>query len=115
MQIKAGEEVREMARKKSATRDASAPSNAWENGETTEKPNPASAGQSGDLQGLSDVPNANSESVTELLQEGQAFEAGIISGVEDAPPADEGEVKVTQLPTDDVPLEYVQDKDEPKE
>ena len=58
-----------MARKKSATRDASAPSNTWENGETTEKPNPASAGQSGDLQGLSDVPNANSESVTELLQD----------------------------------------------
>src|SRR5215813_6903189 len=99
MQIKAGEEVREMARKKSATRDASAPSNAWENGETTEKPNPASAGQSGDLQGLSHVPSANSESVTELLEEGQAFEAGIVSGVENAPPADLEEVSVNQRPT----------------
>src|SRR5579862_6157958 len=38
--------------------------------------------QSGDLQGLSDIPGADSESVRELLEEGQAFEAGIVSGVE---------------------------------
>jgi hypothetical protein len=115
MQAHSKEEVREMARKKSATRSASIPSSAWEKGESSEKPDPASAGQSGDLQGLSDVPSANSESVTELLEEGQAFEAGIVSGVENAPPADEEEVTVTRLPVDDVPLEYVQDKDEPKE
>jgi hypothetical protein len=36
---------------------------------------PASAGQSGDLQQLSDVANADSESVEELMEEGNAFEA----------------------------------------
>ena len=74
MQVNGKEEVREMARKKSPTRNADSSSNIWENGETREKPDPASAGQSGDLQGLSHVPSANSESVTELLEEGQAFE-----------------------------------------
>ena len=40
--------------------------------------------QSGDLQGLSDVETADSESVDELLEEGNAFEAGVVSGVERA-------------------------------
>src|SRR5262249_40908986 len=115
MQVNRKEEVREMARKKSPTRKADSSSNIWENGESSEKPDPASAGQSGDLQGLSHVPSATWESVTELGEEGQAFEAGIVSGVENAPPADVEEVTVTQRPTDDVPLEYEQDKDEPKE
>jgi hypothetical protein len=34
-----------------------------------------SGGQSGDLQGLSNVEGADSESVDELLEEGNAFEA----------------------------------------
>jgi hypothetical protein len=38
-----------------------------------------SAGQSGDTQGLSDVAEAGSESVTQLLEEGQSFEADAIS------------------------------------
>ena len=41
------------------------------------------AGQSGDLQGLSDVEDANSESVDELIEDGQSFEAEVVEGVED--------------------------------
>ena len=39
---------------------------------------------SGDLQGISTVEEADSESEDELLEEGQSFEAGIIYGVERA-------------------------------
>jgi hypothetical protein len=53
----------------------------------------ASGGQSGDLQGLSSVPDADSESVGELLEEGQALEAEVVSGVENVPDADEGPVR----------------------
>jgi hypothetical protein len=69
-----------------------------------------SAGQSGDIEGLSRTEEADSESVEELLEEGQAFEAGVISGVENAPDADQGEVRTRQVPEDDVPQEYL-DKD----
>ncbi len=67
---------------------------------------PESAGQSGDLQGLSETPGADSESVEELVEEGQALEADAISGVEDAPDADTREVRVHERPEDDVPEEY---------
>ncbi|MGD1092755.1 MAG: hypothetical protein ABSB35_12295 [Bryobacteraceae bacterium] len=66
-----------------------------------------SAGQSGDDQGLSDVAGADSESVEELLDEGQFFEAEVISGVENAPDADVSEVHTRQVPEDDVPPEYL--------
>ena len=64
------------------------------------------AGQSGDTQGLSDIADADSESVEELLEEGQSFEAGVISGVENAPDADHGEIKTREVREDDVPEEY---------
>jgi hypothetical protein len=67
-----------------------------------------SGGQSGDLQGLSDRGRASSESVGELLEEGNAFEAEIVKGVEDV--ADEEEVRTHEVPEDDVPGEYL-DKD----
>ena len=70
-----------------------------------------SGGQSGDLQGLSNRAGADSESVDELLEEGNAFEAEIVKGVEDAPDADEGEVRTHEVPEDDVPEEYLE-KDE---
>jgi hypothetical protein len=73
---------------------------------------PDSGGQSGDMQGLSDDENGTSESVAELTEEGQYFEAGIVSGVEDTPPADVAEVHVRQVREDDVPLEYLEN-DEP--
>src|SRR6266581_5669481 len=43
-----------------------------------------SAGQSGDAQGLSDIEEANEESVEELADTDQAFEADVVQGVEDA-------------------------------
>jgi hypothetical protein len=70
----------------------------------------SSAGQSGDLQGLSKAGRANSESVDELLEEGNSFEAEVVKGVEDAADADEGEVHTHEVPEDDVPGEYL-DKD----
>lgn len=70
------------------------------------KPGPESAGQSGDNQGLSDLAQADSESVAELLEEGQSFEAGVVSGIENAPDADVAEVTTKEVPEDDVPLEY---------
>lgn len=66
-----------------------------------------SGGQSGDTEGLSRTEIAASESVEELVEEGQAFEAGIISGVENAPDADRGGVRTRQVPEDDVPEEYI--------
>jgi hypothetical protein len=77
---------------------------------------PGSGGQAGDLQGLSDEQEADSQSVRELLEEGQYFEAAVISGVENAPSADSGPVRTHQVPEDDVPSEYtVHPKDEPRE
>ena len=73
---------------------------------------PGSAGQSGDTQGLSNVEEAGSESVEELIEEGQFYEADVISGIENAPDADEGEVHTKQVPEDDVPSEYVDDEKE---
>lgn len=67
---------------------------------------PDSGGQSGDTQGLPDVAEAGSESVEELVEEGQFFEADAVSGVEDASGADVEEVHTRQLPEDDVPSEY---------
>ena len=66
--------------------------------------------QSGDLQGLSNVQGADSESVDELLDEGNAFEAEVVKGVEDAGDADEGEVRTHEVPQDDVPGEYLDKK-----
>ena len=58
--------------------------------------------------GLSDVPEASTESVEELVEEGQSLEAALISGVEDAPDADVAEVHTKQVPEDDVPPEYLE-------
>jgi hypothetical protein len=69
-----------------------------------------SGGQSGDLQGLSGIEGADSESVGELLEEGNAFEAEVVKGVEDAGDADEGEVVSHEIPEDDVPGEYRDEK-----
>jgi hypothetical protein len=69
-----------------------------------------SGGQSGDLQGLSNSAGADSESVDELLEEGNAFEAEVVEGVENAPDADEGEVRTHEVSENDVPDEYL-DKD----
>jgi len=53
---------------------------------------------SGDLQGLSTTEYDDSESVAELIGEGQDLEAELIEGIEDAPDADQGEVRVHKAP-----------------
>src|ERR1700758_625703 len=66
--------------------------------------------QSGDLQGLSNVESVDSESVDELLEEGNSFEAGIVAGVEDSRERDEKEVRTREGPEDDVPGEYLDEE-----
>ncbi|MGC1653233.1 MAG: hypothetical protein WA722_10500 [Candidatus Sulfotelmatobacter sp.] len=66
--------------------------------------------QSGDLQGLSNVQGADSESVDELLAQGNAFEADVVKGVEDAGDTDEGEVRSHEVPQDNVPGKYLDKK-----
>jgi hypothetical protein len=61
----------------------------------------------GDLQGLSNRESADSESVDELVEEGNAFEAGVVDGVERAGNEDEREVHTREVPEDDVPGEYL--------
>lgn len=63
--------------------------------------------QSGDLEGLRDSEIADSESVDELLEEGNAFEAGVVAGVEKAEDDQEAEVHTHEVPEDDVPEEYL--------
>jgi hypothetical protein len=68
---------------------------------------PDSAGQSGDIQEISNIADADSESVEELLEEGDAYEANVIDGVESAKNADVSEVRTREVPEDDVPEEYL--------
>jgi hypothetical protein len=70
---------------------------------------PEAGGQAGDTMGLSRDEVTGPESVEELIEEGQAYEAAAISGVEDAPDADQGGVRTRQVPEDDVPDEYLDD------
>jgi len=66
-----------------------------------------SGAQSGDLQGLRDIESADSESVDELIEEGNAFEADVVAGVEHADEDQEREVHTHEVPEDDVPEEYL--------
>ena len=70
----------------------------------------ATAKRSTDFEGLSRAEEADSESVDELAEEGNIFEAGAVAGVEEADNADETEVHTHEVPEDDVPEEYL-DKD----
>ncbi|HLY60097.1 MAG TPA: hypothetical protein VKV95_04980 [Terriglobia bacterium] len=72
-------------------------------------PDAESGGQSGDAQGLSGRAVVDSESVKELAEEGQAFEAEVISGVENARDDDAEEVTTREVPEDDVPSEYLEE------
>ena len=73
---------------------------------------PNSAGQSGDIQQLQNIAEADSQSVEDLAEEGNAFEAEAVEGVEDAKDPDVSEVTTRQVPEDDVPAEYLSDKDD---
>ena len=67
-------------------------------------------GQAGDLQGLSRAEDASAESVEELVEEGQAFEADVVDGVENAPDADEGPVRTHDRREDVIPPEERSDE-----
>jgi hypothetical protein len=71
------------------------------------EPRTASGLQSGDLQGLSNEEVVDSQSVDELLEEGNAFEAGVVAGVEDSKDSGTREVRTREVPVDDVPEEYL--------
>jgi hypothetical protein len=66
--------------------------------------------RSEDFEGASRAQQTDSESVDELLEEGNLFEAGAVAGVQEADAADEREVHTRELPEDEVPEEYL-DKD----
>jgi hypothetical protein len=66
--------------------------------------------QSGDLQGLSNIESVDSESVDELLEEGNAFEAEVVSGVEKSGEPGVREVRTREVPEDDVPAEYLDEE-----
>jgi hypothetical protein len=68
-----------------------------------EEPRARPGGQAGDLQGFTNAAGADLESVEELLEEGNAFEAEIVKGVEDAADPDESEVVTHEVTEDDVP------------
>ena len=76
----------------------------------------AAAGQSGDLRGLPGSEESENESVRELAEEGQFYEASVVDAVENAAPAGAGPLRTHRRPEDDLPPEYTgQDPDEPKE
>jgi len=66
--------------------------------------------QSGDLQGLSRAEGADSESVEELVEEGNISEAGAVAGVEESDNEEEREVHTHEVPEDDVPEEYLDEE-----
>jgi N utilization substance protein A len=68
---------------------------------------PGSAGQAGDTEGISDVADVAPESEKELVETQQTFEAEVVAGVENAPPADEAEVNTH--------AEHADEKDIPPE
>ena len=70
------------------------------------------AGQSGDTQQISNDQVGDSQSVRELVEEGNAFEGGAVQGVEEAKDPDVSEVTTREVPEDDVPGEYRDDADE---
>jgi|SRR5215469_207610 len=62
---------------------------------------------SGDLQGLPEIEHLDSENLVELVEEGNAFEANVLTGVEDAEDNEGKEVHTHEVPEDDVPGEYL--------
>ena len=62
---------------------------------------------SGDLQALPRVEHLDSENLLELVEEGNVFEANVLTGVEDAEDNEGQEVHTHEVPEDDVPGEYL--------
>ena len=56
---------------------------------------------------MSNLKAADSESVVELLEEGNAFEAVVVAGAENAGNTEPSEVRTHEVLEDDVPPEYL--------
>ena len=99
-----------MAPKKHKRQVSGLPENPLDSEAKRRDTGPDSAGQAGDQQGLAERAEADSESVEELVDEGQAWEGAAVSGVEDAEDADGNprEVRTHEVPEDDVPDEYTE-------
>jgi N utilization substance protein A len=59
---------------------------------------PGSAGQSGDVEGLLEEGEDSSDSVEDLVESGQYYEAEVIDGIENTPDADVAEVTTHERP-----------------
>jgi N utilization substance protein A len=101
------------AEEEAAVADQEASEAAEADGERPADEVPADEVESGDDQGLDSQAEASSESVEELVDEGQYFEAEVVNGVENVPPADEAEVHTHERP--EVPGESVPDEELPGE
>ncbi|HKU24007.1 MAG TPA: hypothetical protein VJQ54_00980 [Candidatus Sulfotelmatobacter sp.] len=64
--------------------------------------------QSGDLEGLWRTEQSDSQSVDELVEDGNIVEAGDVAGVEEADDQDAKEVHTHEVAEDDVPGEYLE-------
>jgi N utilization substance protein A len=84
-----------------------------EDGDEQSATGPDSGGQSGDVEGLSAEPEAGPDSVEDLVESGQYYEAEVVEGVEDAPLADEAEVTTHERPAGE--NENVPDEEKPGE
>jgi len=74
---------------------------------------PESGGQSGDTEGLDDEAESSDQSVEELVEDGQYYEAEVVDGVENAPLADEGEVVVHDRPETPMDRQDISDEELP--
>ncbi len=106
-EVAAGEEV--AAEAEALSEDDAAMEEGGDDGAT----GPDSGGQSGDVEGLDEEPEADSESVEDLVESGQYYEAEVVEGVEDAPPADEAEVTTHERPATE--NENIPDEEKPGE
>ena len=74
---------------------------------------PESGGQSGDTEGLDDEAESSDQSVEELVEDGQYYEAEVVDGIENAPLADEGEVVVHDRPETPMDRQDISDEELP--
>lgn len=96
------------ASKGSLSREKKAPARRAQRFETSDREGAVPARKSADFEGLSRVEQADSESVDELVEEGNIFEAGAVAGVEEADDQDTREVHTREVAEDDVPDEYLE-------
>lgn len=98
------------AKPKAASKNRSSESKEIRNSKASRPQRPQRPIVDEDLQGLSQVESADSESVSELVDEGNTFEAGAVEGVERADDSDGKEVRTREFAEDDVPEEYLDEE-----